>query len=257
MTVGRKIARLLICGCFSGASALHGQVFSGMDATESQLASFVKLVRQLQPGRHTADDVVQSVGAPHGRSSDGGSEVWHFSFLVVPDDEAAEFKNLEEQIAQLEKQRSGLWDRQFKVSAGAFRQRSDALFAESERIDAQIDEIEERLEPLEARRREMTFQRQMLQVDCDISINSTRRVTGIEVGKVSSQGRELIYSRSSDADSSVAGDSQAGAPEPSSQPQAAATPPDSPSPGQIYFNTQDKAFYGWNGTSWDKLSGTR
>lgn len=252
MPVGRTIAGLLVCGYFSGPAALQGQIFSGMDATESQLASFVKQVRQLQPGRHTSDDVVQSVGAPHGRSNDGNAEIWHFSFLVAPDDEAAETKNLEEQITKLEKQRSSLRERQFKVSAEAFRQRSDALFAEDERISAAIDEIEERLEPLEARRREMTFQRQMLQVDCSVAFDSTRRVSGIEVGKFSDQGRELIYSRSSE-EAGIVEVQEGGTPKVAPQSQASATPPESPSLGQIYFNTTEKSFYGWNGTAWDKL----
>jgi hypothetical protein len=33
-----------------------------------------------------------------------------------------------------------------------------------------------------------------------------------------------------------------------------ATPPANPVPGQIYYNTTDNAFYGWNGTSWINLS---
>jgi len=248
----RQFARLLLCGCIAGTTALHGQMFSGLETTESQLATFVKQVRQLHPGRHTADDVTQLVGAPHGRSNDGSAEVWHFGFLVAPDDEAAEVKDLEEQITQLEKQRSGLREHQFKVSAEAFRQRSDALFAEDKRLSTAIDEIEERLEPLEARRREMTFQRRMLQVDCNMAFDSTRRVSGIEVGKVSAQGRELIYSRSSE-EAGIVEVQEGGAVEAAQPSQASATPPESPSLGQIYFNTTEKSFYGWNGTAWDKL----
>jgi Phage tail fibre repeat len=33
-----------------------------------------------------------------------------------------------------------------------------------------------------------------------------------------------------------------------------ATPPANPVPGQIYYNTTDKVFYGWNGTTWINLS---
>lgn len=248
----RQSARLLLCGFIAATTALHGQMFSGLEATESQLAAFVKQVRQLQPGRHTADDVTQLVGAPHARSNDGSAEVWHFGFLVAPDAEAAEAKNLEEQITQLEKQRSSLRERQFKVSAEAFRQRSDALFAEDERLGAAIDEIEERLEPLEARRREMTFQRRMLQVDCNVAFDSTRRVSGIEVGKFSAQGRELIYSRTSE-EAGIVEVQEGGTPKMAPHSQASATPPESPSLGQIYFNTTEKSFYGWNGTAWDKL----
>lgn len=35
--------------------------------------------------------------------------------------------------------------------------------------------------------------------------------------------------------------------------QNASTPPANPVPGQIYFNTADTHFYGWNGSAWRQL----
>jgi outer membrane protein assembly factor BamE (lipoprotein component of BamABCDE complex) len=254
--IARQVAILFVCGCSTGAPTLQAQIFSGHEATESQLTGFVASIKQLQPGRGTADDVLNAIGAPHAKSGEDGHEVWQYSFLVSPDDEAVEMSSLEQQIAQLEKDRSALRDRQFKVSAEAFRQRSDGLFAESDRIDAAIDRIEESLEPLEARRRQMSFERRMLQVDCGIAFDHSGGITDIQVGKSSAQGREIIYSRSASPEASVitenGSDPEANRPQ---QSQASAVPPESPSPGQIYFNTKDKAFYGWDGSTWVPLNG--
>lgn len=252
----RQVASFLVCGCIIFATSLCGQIFTGHDATESQLTRFVASIKDLQPGRGTADDVLNAIGAPHAKLREDGRDVWRYSFLVSPDDEAAERNSLEQKISRLQKERSALRDRQFKVSAEAFRQRSDALFAEDDRIDAAIDRIEEALEPMEARLREMLFQQKMLQVDCDIALDSSGRITNIQVGKSSSQGRETIYSRGASPDTSKASgnriDQVAEQPQ---QSQASAIPPSSPSPGQIYFNTSDKAFYGWDGSTWVALNG--
>ena len=239
---------------FATLLTVLAQIFSGFDSTESQLAKFVASIKQLQPEESTADDVLNSVGAPHAKSNDGAVEVWHYSYLVSPDEEAAEKSRIEQQIAQLQKQRSGLRDRQFKVSAEAFRQRSESLFAEEERLDAAIDQIEERLEPLETRQREMSFQHRTLQVSCAIVIAKDGRIAAVEVEKTTAEGSELVYSKGSNATSEPQATGKA---ETDSQHgnQAAASHPENPSPGQIYFNTVEKVFYGWNGDSWDKLSG--
>lgn len=226
---------------------LHAQIFSGMEITESQLADFVKPIRQLQPGIDTSDDIVGLIGAPHGKSDNGHSEVWNYGFLVTSDKEAAETARLEKEIAQLELQCSSLRDQFFDPSMSV---------AENNRINSAIDKIEDRLEPLKSRRREISFEVNPMQVNCDIVLDVNGRILSIEVSKFSEQGRKLVYSKS------AAGNSNADIVEPNStidsksepESQASSEPPKSPKLGQIYFNITDKCFCGWNGTSWDRLS---
>jgi hypothetical protein len=247
---------LLVCCLAVTLSYLQAQIFSGMRITESQLADFVKPLRQLQPGKHTSDDVVQLIGVPHGKSDDGRSEVWNYGFLVTPDKEAAETANLERQITQLEKQRNHLWERQFDVTMeSAFS--SNDLSGESNQVSSALKQIEDRLEPLQARRREISFQNKPLQVNCDIVLDVNARIKSIEVSKFSEQGRQLVYSQAASANSNqdIVKDRPAVDSTSDPNPQASNVPPESPKLGQIYFNTTEKCFYGWNGTSWEKLSG--
>jgi hypothetical protein len=242
-----NIRVLLVCCLAVTSSSLPAQIFSGMEITESQLADFVKPLRQLQPGKHTSDDVIQLIGVPHGKSDDGRSEVWNYGFLVTPDKEAIETANLERQITQLEAQRRGLRERLFDFSISV---------AENNRIDSAIDKIEERLEPLQARRREISFQNKPLQVNSLIVLDVNGRIKSIEVSKFSEQGRQLVYSQAASANSNadILKDRPAVDSTSDPDPQASNFPPESPKLGQIYFNNTDKCFYGWNGTSWEKLS---
>ena len=247
MHMGSVFLRSLTVSLFAAfVTPLPAQIFSGMDVTESQLADFLKSVKKLETGQNNEDDVVQLLGPAHAKSEDAASQQWRYSFLVTADDEAAETANLERRIAALEKQNSALRDRLFKNLSDT----------EYRNVKAAMQRIESELEPLQQRDREMTFQHQHLQVHCDIYFDNTGRISLVEVGKLTSQGREIVYSRGQGPNMTVdSNEAQSTARPASSQsPQAAETAPESPTVGQIYFNTQDKAFYGWNGTSWEKLS---
>jgi hypothetical protein len=247
MHMGSVFLRSLTVSLFAAfATSLPAQIFSGMEVTESQLADFLKFVKKLETGQSNEDDVVQLLGPAHAKSEDAASQQWRYSFLVTADDEAAETANLERRIAALEKQDSALRDRLFKNLSDT----------EYRNVKAARQKIEDELQPLQERERERTFQHQHLQVHCDISFDNTGRISLVEVGKLTSQGREIVYSRGQSSVTNVDSAETQPSSEATSQPssQASETPPESPSLGQIYFNTRDKAFYGWTGASWEKLS---
>ena len=87
---------------------------------------------------------------------------------------------------------------------------------------------------------------------CGVEFDLNQKVAHIYFTKVGSNGVEMIYSngvpqhgpnsgaaRNPDAASGVSN--------------VSATAPASPKEGQIYFNTSDKHFYGWNGAEWKQL----
>jgi hypothetical protein len=259
--------------------SLPAQIFSGMDVTESQLGQFVKSIKQLQPSQHTGDDVLRLVGAPHTKSSDGTCEEWYYGFLVTSDEEAArsntlaaEISNLQEEKRILSAQLSKLRirgnrldeQRMTLAKTGRFmdaqdlelKRQSKSVFAEADQVSAAIDQVEAKLEPLQKSELEMSFEHKTLQVNCNVALDVGGRVAGVEVSKFSSEGRKLIYSRGSVARTEKPSSKDTGSVYPlQSGQQAMNVPPESPALGQIYFNTQEKAFFGWNGNSWEKLSG--
>lgn len=90
-------------------------------------------------------------------------------------------------------------------------------------------------------------------VTCSIEFDSNQNVTYVDVVNGGMSGMEMIYNQ---------GVSRLGPnPVTASQPQGAGIPqapqavtaPEAPTEGQIYFNTTDKHFYGWNGSNWKQL----
>jgi hypothetical protein len=90
-------------------------------------------------------------------------------------------------------------------------------------------------------------------VTCSVEFDSNQKVAYADVVNSSMSGMEMLYSQGV----SRLGPNPAAASQPQGggTPQAAqaATAPAAPTEGQIYFNTTDKHFYGWNGIEWKQL----
>jgi hypothetical protein len=90
-------------------------------------------------------------------------------------------------------------------------------------------------------------------VDCRIEYDLNQKVSYIAVTKGGMEGFDMLYSQGNpllgpNADSSGSASNiipSNASPEP--------VAPASPKEGQIYFNSTDKHFYGWNGTEWKQL----
>jgi hypothetical protein len=87
---------------------------------------------------------------------------------------------------------------------------------------------------------------------CGVEFDLNQKVAHIYFTKVGANGVEMIYSNGTPQHGPNAGatrnpDSASGVSNVSS------TAPSSPKEGQIYFNSTDKHFYGWNGSEWKQL----
>ncbi len=252
--------RLLIIYCLAAATPmLYAQdIFQGDYINESQLNSFIKSLRLIQPGIDTADDM-GFAGSPHYKLNDKRSENWKYIFRVMPDSLMAETESIERQLSELRDQDMQLTQRLFKVQKEAFKQNSKALFSEVDRIADSKKRISDIEKPLIARNIELGRSRalQTFEVNCEILVDSNRRIRRVEVSKGSVDDRELVYSKGATEDSITTTTNNKHIDVTKSEPntQTSDGPPQSPALGQIYFNTTDKCFYGWNGTKWDRLSG--
>jgi hypothetical protein len=87
---------------------------------------------------------------------------------------------------------------------------------------------------------------------CAVEFDLNQKVAHIYFTKVGPNGVEMIYSNGNPQHGPNAGGTKNadGAIGTSS---VAATAPSSPKEGQIYFNSTDKHFYGWNGIEWKQL----
>lgn len=87
---------------------------------------------------------------------------------------------------------------------------------------------------------------------CGVEFDQDQKVAHIYFTKVGPNGVEMIYSNGTPQHGPNAGGTKNtnGASGVSS---VAASAPVSPKEGQIYFNSTDKHFYGWNGTVWKQL----
>jgi hypothetical protein len=92
-------------------------------------------------------------------------------------------------------------------------------------------------------------------VNCHLRVGMDGHLTNIVIEKIKETGKETVYEKG-DNQGTVTPQQKIenlnkGLPE-----QALLAPniqPESPKPGQIYFNSTDSHFYGWNGTEWVQL----
>ena len=87
---------------------------------------------------------------------------------------------------------------------------------------------------------------------CAVEFDLNQKVAHIYFTKVGSNGVEMIYSSGTPQHGPNAGGTK-NTDEASGINSVAASAPASPKEGQIYFNSTEKHFYGWNGSEWKQL----
>ena len=90
-------------------------------------------------------------------------------------------------------------------------------------------------------------------VVCMIEYDLNQKVANIAVTKAGMGGVEMLYSQGTPQLGPNAASPNASGNINLMSVSAEASAPASPKEGQIYFNSTDKHFYGWNGTEWKRL----
>jgi hypothetical protein len=94
----------------------------------------------------------------------------------------------------------------------------------------------------------------MNSVGCRIHYDLNQKVAFIELTKSGTGGVEMIYTQGTSpyGGNAISSDGS-GEKSTLNQVKVETNAPASPTEGQIYFNSTDKHFYGWNGSEWKKL----
>jgi hypothetical protein len=193
-----------------------GGSVTGLPISETAFADFVQKLKSLRVGVDTADQITTLMGKPSQTTKKANEEIWSYNYLIADDRTVAEYESCNNDLAALE-QRDMEWSKK------AFK-KLDILKRQQKLTDQFTTQAESR-----------------------IAIGQNSKLSGIQVLKISSGSSEVLYSKGS-TDPQLEPVAEAAGLVPSGS-----TAPSSPKPGQIYLNTSEKAFYGWDGTSWVKL----
>jgi len=208
--------------------------FSGIEKSESEFSKFVVQIKELTIGKDSQDKVAEILGNPHEKSKDVQSERWKFNFLVK-DDSNINLKN------DLIKKDENLYNQaNLLLNKKPFNNHEFEIISKTrEKIQEQVRELG--LGPF-------------YQVSIEVAFPLDGRLSSIKVEKITQTGSQIVYSKSSEG---------RGAPREAT---VGAVPfrlaaleqhPQSPDLGDLYLNTSDKHFYGWNGTEWIQLDNTK
>lgn len=86
-----------------------------------------------------------------------------------------------------------------------------------------------------------------IQVSCKLKVGKDGKLSNIRVEKYMQDTTDILYVKGDSEDKSSYSNACNG------QMPLISEPPHNPNPGQIYFNSHEKHFYGWDGESWLKL----
>lgn len=207
---------------------IHAQnfVFSGLVIDESQLADFIIKVKQLNVGIDSPDVLSNILGKPALKTRQAGLEEWKYDFLLK---EAKDIEDMEKIENALEERRQ----RRQRMSL-------EELARESRANDDKYEKLER-----------IKMQLQMkpeTQVSCKLKIGKDGKLSNIRVEKYMQDTTDVLYFKGDSEDKISNGNACNG------QMPLTSEHPQNPNPGQIYFNSNDRHFYGWDGTSWLKLA---
>jgi len=215
ISVGGKITTGGGSGGELTISTAGGSV-TGVPIGETAFADFVQKLKSLQVGVDTADQVTNLMGKPSQMTKKANEEIWSYNYLIADDSAVAEYEICNRDLVALE-QRDMEWSKK------AFK-KLDILKKRQKLTDQFTTQAESR-----------------------IAIGQEGKLSGIQVLKISSGSSEVLYSKGS-TDPQVESTAEATGLVP-----VLSAAPGSPKPGQIYLNTSEKAFYGWDGTAWVRL----
>jgi hypothetical protein len=217
----------LFIGWFLLASLTHAQnfVFSGSEINEIQLADFIVKVKKLNVGVDSPDALTNMLGNPALKTRQSGLEEWKYDFILK---EAKDIENLHKIENALEERRQ----RRQRMSLEEMTRESrlnDDKYEKLERLKMQLD-----MKP-------------PTQVSCKLKLGEDGKLSNIRVEKYMQDTTDILYVKGDSEDKSSNTNTCNG------QMPLISEPPHNPNPGQIYFNSHEKHFYGWDGESWLKL----
>ena len=226
-----KVTLLVIFLLLSEITVAQVTSFSGLEKSESEFLKFVVQIKQLTIGKDSQDKVSEILGNPHEKSKDVQLERWKFNFLVKDDSNI----NLKNNLIEKDK---GLYNQ-----ANSLLKQKPFNKLEFERISKTREKIQEQV-------RDLAFG-PFYQVSVEVAFPLNGRLSSIKVEKITQTGSEIVYSQSSE-----------GGPETPPEPTVGTVPfrlatleqhPSDPVSGELYLNTSDGHFYGWNGKEWRQL----
>jgi len=217
----------LIIGVFLSGGFLQAQnfVFSGAEINESQLADFIVKVKKLNVGVDSPDALANMLGNPALKTRQAGVEEWKYDFLL---------KNAKD-IESVQKIENALEER---------RQRRDAMSLDELSRESRAND--DKYEKLQRIKMELDM-KPPIQVSCKLKVGKDGKLSNIRVEKYMQDTTDILYVKGDTEDKSSNANTCNG------QMPLLSAPPQNPNPGQIYFDSNDKHFYGWDGASWLKL----
>ena len=198
-------------------SSAAGEV-SGLAVGESEFSEFVMKLKSLEIGSDTADQVVERMGTALHTAKNDDESVWKYNYLIADDQTVAEYSESNRAIAALD-QSNMEWSKK------AFKK---------------LDILKER---------QKLTDRFTTQAECRLTFGGDGKLSAVQVQKIRGGSTEVLYSKGASEAVETPVSENAGL-VPSEH-----APPESPKPGQIYFNLSDKSFYGWDGSEWVVLNG--
>ena len=217
VSVGGKIFTGGGAGAELSISSASGEV-SGLPVGESEFSEFVLKLKSLEIGTDTADQVIARMGKALHTAKNDDESVWKYNYLVTDDETIAEYNESNRAIAALD-QSSMEWSKK------AFKK---------------LDILKER---------QKLTDRFTTQAECRLTFGGDGKLSAVQVQKIRGGSTEVLYSKGASEAVETPVSENAGL-VPSEH-----APPESPKPGQIYFNLSDKSFYGWDGSEWVVLNG--
>lgn len=254
---------------------------------ESQLVKFINGVKKLNVGESTQDDIVFSLGQPHSKNKEGKIEDWGFYYEVTTDTHNDNLENIENRINQLNSEKNKIQKEKEEVIKN-IQKITESLKSESEKnaftknyfdiyynkspknssncsyyelikksasIGNNEDAILVNINQFEKEKLKIQYDEKPQKLNCHIGVGIDGRLTNIIIEKIKDSGKETVFEKgerqSEDKTQQRAENLNKGLPD-----QALLAPniqPKSPKPGQIYFNSTDSHFYGWNGQEWKQM----
>lgn len=209
------------------ASLLHAQnvFFSGVVINESELADIIINIKQINVGIDSPDVLANMLGKPALKTRQAGIEEWQYNFML---------ENTQD-IENMEKIENALETRMQRRQ----RMSLEELARESRAND-------DKYEKLETIKMELQM-KPSTQVSCKLKVSKDGKISNIRVEKYTQDTTDILYVKGDLEDKRSNANSCNG------QIPLTAEHPQNPNSGQIYFNSSDKHFYGWDGASWLKL----
>lgn len=231
---------------------------SSIKVTESQLTKiYIPGIKNFQPGKTTSDEVVAEIGNPQRVENNSNHKIWYYMFDIITDNLSEELSSLKKMIIENEKNYEEVQKQRERTSYKYYQTKQQWEEA-SEKFRKNFEAATIRINnnPKLYQRINILENIKPQKALCLIKFSSEGLMTDISIDKITEYGKEVIYRKHQDISDTgpkkVVDDSQSEK-TPNQFILLPTVTPENPSKGQIYFNTTNNHFYGWNGTEWLQL----